>query len=216
MVLEEPSQLTREGCWFMGKFSRFNIPGHIHFVTTKAFHNRPLFRDRKCCDFLIDDMVYYRRALGFRIFGYCIMPNHLHALIWWDVDEYPLLTISRIIQSIKSHTAKEIVYYLKTGGRKPSLSPYSNTASEGSQLPAGYQWIDKGSVHTECVNKIWQKGFYDFNVYSNKKLEQKLNYIHDNPVRAGLVGKVVDYTYSSARNYIRGDHSVIAIDSVAL
>ncbi len=71
-------------------------------------------------------------------------------------------------------------------------------------------------MHTECANKVWQKGFYDFNIYSDEKLQQKLDYIHLNPVRAGLVEHSVEYTYSSARNYLVNNHSVFAIDRIEL
>ena len=49
--------------------------------------------------------------------------------------------------------------------------------------------------------KIWQTGFYDFNVFSPKKLHQKLNYIHYNPVKAGLCAEVEEYPFSSAWYY---------------
>jgi len=184
----------------MDKFSKYNYSGHVYFVTTKAFHNRLL---KKCCEGLIDDVVYYRRVLGCKVFGYVILPDHLHLLIGWDVEEQKGLIVSEIIQFIKSHSAKEIAYYLKTGRRKPSQSN-------------DYQWVDKENVHTPVTNRIWQPSFYDFNVYLSEKFEQKLNYIHCNLVRVGLAISPKDYQYFSARNYLVGDHSVFTIDRIEL
>lgn len=52
--------------------------------------------------------------------------------------------------------------------------------------------------------KIWQTSFYDFTIYSQEKYFQKLNYIHNNPVKAGLVKQAIGYTYSSISSYYCG------------
>ncbi|MDZ7798275.1 MAG: hypothetical protein U5L76_01505 [Patescibacteria group bacterium] len=56
--------------------------------------------------------------------------------------------------------------------------------------------------------------FYDFNIYSENKLEQKLNYIHNNPVKAKIVKKPEDYKWSSYRNYYLDDDSIIEINQL--
>lgn len=61
-------------------------------------------------------------------------------------------------------------------------------------------------------DKIWQKSFFDVQIYSEKFLEQKLNYIHNNPIRAGLVKNLDDYCYSSYQNYYLNNHSLIKIN----
>ncbi|MFH1207047.1 MAG: transposase [Patescibacteria group bacterium] len=181
-------------------------------MTTKTFKNKPLFIDEKCCGIVLKDIEFYRQKLGFRVVGYCLMPDHLHLIVWWDADEHKGLTISKIVQAIKGHSAKEIINYMKTGRRKPSLSP-SSAASAGSRLPKAYRWINRGHVHTPGTEKIWQPSFYDFNIYSEKKLLEKLAYIHDNPRRAGLVMQATDYPFSSARNYFMDDHSEIFVNT---
>jgi REP element-mobilizing transposase RayT len=134
------------------------------------------------------------------------MPDYVHLVLWWDVVSKPKLTIGKIMQGIKSHAAKEIAAYFKTGRRKPSLSPYS-AASEGSRLPKDYRWKDLGLVHTPSVNNIWQPLFYDFNIRTERKLRQKLAYIYENPVRAGLCKKPEDWPWSSYRQVELGKPS---------
>lgn len=51
---------------------------------------------------------------------------------------------------------------------------------------------------------FWQRKYYAFQIYSRQKLEEKLNYNHQNPVRAGLVDRAVDLHWSSARHYEDG------------
>ena len=50
--------------------------------------------------------------------------------------------------------------------------------------------------------RLWQPGFYDFNIYNEEKLLEKLNYMHNNPVKAGLVLSPSDYEWSSYREYV--------------
>ena len=215
---------------------KFNDSNYVHFITTKTYENKDYFKNEKHCLILLEELSFYHKKLGFKIFGYVIMPDHLHCLIFWEVDENPKLTISKIIQSFKSHCAKEILYYLETGRRNLSFSPYSTSASEGSHLPGKtnensrlpndarlsvfddnasegshlpgsgswkpslpdrYKWENTGKVHTASKAKFWQKGFYDFNIYTEKKLKEKFDYMHNNPVKAGLCAKAEDYKWSS-------------------
>jgi len=179
-------------------------------VTTRTFQSKKYFSDERCCEILLRDISFYRKKLGFKLIGYCIMPDHLHLIIWWDRDD---ITISKIIQSIKSHSARRIVDYLYNGGRRGPLTSPKNGLGQGTQAT----WREYSHRRiSEQVYHIWQPSFYDFNIYSNRKLEQKLDYIHNNPVKARLVRGVTDYKYSSARNYYLGDSSGIKIDRIDL
>jgi putative transposase len=191
------------------KLPKFNERNDIHFITTKTFNNNPYFGDSRCCLILLEELNFYREQLGFKVLAYVIMPDHFHCLIFWDGEGHPVLTISKIMQVVKSHSAKEISYYIQTGRRKPSLSPYSKGVSEGSHLPNSYEWENRGKVHTKPKAQIWQKGFYDFNIYSEKKLIEKLNYIHNNPVNAGLCKNPENYKWSSYSQIIGMDKNPI-------
>jgi len=176
---------------------KFNEQDCIHFITTTTFHKNPYFSDDECCLILLEDLDYYRKYLGFNVLGYVIMPNHFHCLIFWDGEEHPELTISKIMQGIKGHSAVRIRDYVKTTGRlKPLLQP---DESRGSHLP-----------HKRGLKyQIWQKGFYDFNIYSEKKFIEKVNYIHKNPINAGLCKNPEDYRWSSYSQSIGMDKNPI-------
>jgi putative transposase len=196
---------------------KFNDQSCVHYITTKTFENFKYFENEKYCLILLGELDFYRQKLGFKILGYVIMPDHLHCLIWWDVERYPELTISKIMQEIKSHSAKEILYCLKTGRRKPSLSPYSKGASEGSHPPNDYQWTNFGRVHTLPKTKIWQPDFYDFNIYTEQKFQEKLDYMHDNPRRAGLCENLGDYPWSSYKQFLDLDQNpILKIDFIEI
>ena len=62
--------------------------------------------------------------------------------------------------------------------------------------------------------RFWQPRFYDFNVYSAKKVREKLVYIHANPVKRGLVGKPGEWVWSSFLSYEKGAGGLVPIDFV--
>lgn len=187
---------------------RFNEDSYAHFITTNTFGYKPIFKDNNTCRILLKNIDFYRNKLGFKLIGYVIMPDHLHCIIWWDAEKYRELNISRILRSIKSHTAREIID-LSAGSRGPLTSAANICLGQVTQTTR------KKYPHrriSEQKYRFWRPSFYDFNIYSGEKLRQKLNYIHSNPVRAGLVNKPEDYPYSSYRNYYLNDEKIIKID----
>ncbi len=72
---------------------------------------------------------------------------------------------------------------------------------------------EEGKLHKNHKRKFWKKQFDDEVIRDEKMFWTKLKYIHNNPVKAGLVNKPEDYKYSSARNFILDDHSVLFVDT---
>ena len=70
------------------------------------------------------------------------------------------------------------------------------------------------TVHDESHYRVWQRRFYPFNVYSEKKRLEKLDYMHNNPVQRGLVSSPGDWAWSSWRFYFLQDASLLAMDRV--
>jgi len=112
------------------------------------------------------------------------MPDHLHLIVWWDVEDKPHLSISRVMNSIKTMTAKRIKRYLSYNGGATYL---------GRVTDVGHP--------TRRPFSLWQRGFYDFNIYSEAKLLEKLDYMHNNPVTAGLVSSPGSYEWSTWKLY---------------
>jgi len=70
-----------------------------------------------------------------------------------------------------------------------------------------------GNIRTLIQSgRLWQERFDSFSIYSDKKFEEKLNYIHNNPLGAGLVKNLDDYPWSSYQNYYLNNHLLIKID----
>lgn len=119
------------------------------------------------------------------------MPNHFH----WIVKTEPKLgTISSIMRDIKKYTAWEVLELLK---------------NDNSDLLKEF----KSNVKPGQKQQLWIHRFDDQVIRSNKMFWIKLRYIHNNPVKAGLVAKPTDYLYSSARNYTFNDNSILFVDT---
>jgi len=111
------------------------------------------------------------------------------SLLWWDSEENPKLGISNIMSRIKTMTSKRAKRYLFYGG---GIEYVGKLADVGQPTQGSFM--------------LWQPGFYDFNIYSEEKLVEKLDYIHNNPVCAGLVLSSGDYEWSSYRLYFYDGH----------
>jgi putative transposase len=126
-----------------------------------------------------------RARLGFRLLGYVVMPEHVHLLM----DEAPKVPPAKVIQVLKQRVSR----ILREKKRKAQ-----------GQLELRFPG-DLGEHR-----RFWQRRYYDFNMYSEKKLREKLNYMHENPKR-GLVTHPRDWPWSSWSFYERGE-GLIAMD----
>lgn len=119
------------------------------------------------------------------LYAYCIMPNHVHLIVQSDGKE----SVSEILRDLKKHTSKEIVKKLQSSSTPENKRILSVFKAAGEKLKRikGY--------------KVWIDGNRPVVLFSNKFIWQKLQYIHDNPVSAGLASGQLDYKFCSARNY---------------
>jgi putative transposase len=171
---------------------RFQIEGHIYYITTVIYARLPIFTRPAFVIPLLDSLNFYRYKQMFRLLGYVIMHDHLHLIIW----PYGAATVGEIMRDFKEFTAKRIVRQAEVEDIQTWLAAFRRAGEETGR----------------AQHKVWQDSFWDENIYTARFLRQKLNYIHRNPVRAGLVENPADYPYSSFRNYELGQDWLIEID----
>jgi len=136
---------------------------------------------------------YCRANKGFKIFAYAILDNHLHLLVSGD-------NLANTIKDLKRHTARKII----------------NLAQKEEKLWLLNQLKYYKLKHkTDSDYQVWQEGFHPKQIITEEMLRQKIEYIHHNPVRIGMVEKAEDWLYSSARNYL-GFDAVMEIDVMEL
>jgi putative transposase len=163
------------------------------FITSTIIDFHPVFKHDSDYQILIDNLNFYRHKFDMKLFGYVLMPNHYHFLVQLDNHQGQL---SKFQQDFKKFTAKKILEKLYEESRFQELKIFEDAARN---LP-------------KQKHKVWMDRFDDEVIKSEKWFFQKLNYIHNNPLKAGLVEQPEDWSYSSARNYINGDHSIIKIN----
>ncbi|QDT63792.1 REP-associated tyrosine transposase [Calycomorphotria hydatis] len=143
-----------------------------HFVTFSCFKRRNLLQHDRAKRIVLGQLEAQLKKRDGCCLGFVIMPDHIHLLIWFSETNQ----VSRFMDEWKSESSKEIKKFYE------------------SSFPNYCEHLDESSV--------WQARYYDFNVFTEEKMMEKLNYIHENPVRAGLVEKAIDWQWSSARWYV--------------
>ncbi len=131
-----------------------------------------------------------KERYGFLLVGYVVMPDHVHLLI----SEPTTGTPSTVLQALKQRVSRDLRKYKR---RAPSRQLRLVFSKGGEDLP-----------------RFWQPRFYDFNLYSAKKKREKLDYMHANPVKRGLVKNPAHWIWSSYLFYAKGEMALLKIDPV--
>jgi putative transposase len=171
---------------------RFHIEGHVYYITTVIYNRLPIFTRPSFVIPLYDSLNFYRYNQQFKLLGYVIMPDHMHLIIW----PHGKATVSDIMRDYKKFTSTRIIRQTEVENVEEWIAAFQQAGQETGR----------------STNKVWQDSYWDVNIYTERFLRQKLNYVHRNPVRAGLVEKPEDYVYSSYRNYVFDEEWLIEID----
>jgi REP element-mobilizing transposase RayT len=171
-------------------FKSLHDPCHAYFVTATIDGWRPILASRGCAHVVTESLAWLRREGRIRLFAFVVMPSHVHALLR-PVER----RIGEVVRDFGSFTAHEIVRVLREDGEE-RVEPFRQPTSDG-----GYR------------HRIWRK-IQAKNVFSQRFVLQKLEYIHNNPVRCDppLAADRADYRFSSACFYDRGTTPMIEID----
>ncbi len=167
----------------------------FYFLTATIVEWTPIFLSQKYFEIITESLKFCQTKKELRIAGYVIMPNHLH-LIVADTSSFPL---SDTMRDFKHYTARKIVESLKDENRTTFI-----TVLQQAALSDGH-----GSQH-----KAWLEGNHPVLVEDGFMFLEKLKYLHNNPVRKGFVDEPEHWVYSSARNYVQRDHTVLRVEII--
>ena len=138
---------------------------------------------------IIDSFKFCQQRKNLFIYGYVIMMNHFHMIISTEEAQ----EIPSIMRDMKRHISQKISEYLSSITGQKDLF-----------------WLKP--FHGKKINKLWQEGYHPQAIISEAMFLQKLEYIHHNPVKKGFVERPEYWKYSSARNYMLDDDSIIRLD----
>jgi putative transposase len=171
-----------------------NHDDEIHFLTFTIVDWVDVFTRVEYKQVIIESLKYCCEHKGLQIYAYCLMTNHLHLLASAKED----FKISDIVRDFKKFTNKKIVNLIET-----------ERESRREWILYRFEYNAKYNNRVEKY-KVWQDGYHSIICDHAKIILQKLDYIHNNPVKAGIVTQPEHYTYSSAANYA-GEEAVLDI-----
>ena len=169
----------------------------IHFITFSVVQWIDIFTRKVYADVVIDSLKYCQANKGLKIHAWCIMSNHLHLIVSTDENN----KLSDVIRDFKKFTSVSILAELKN----------STTESRKNWM----LWIFKKAGERNNRNKdyqFWQQNNHTIELDSSEIIDSKMDYLHQNPVRAGLVRKEEDYLYSSGIDYYLNEKGLIDVD----
>lgn len=184
----------------MSTRSGYNITNQHapYFVTFTTVGWVDVFSRRACKDIIIDALQYCVTHKGLVIYAYVIMESHLHLVLGASEGSSGL---SAIIRDFKRHCSKAIIRW---------TAPNNLRESRRTWLRIVFEYHAKYNPRNQQF-QVWQQHNMPKILHSPKFSWQKVNYIHNNPVKAGIVDKAEEYLYSSARNYAGREDYVIPV-----
>ena len=156
-----------------------------YFLTLTIVGWMDLFTRKNHKILIADSLRYCQKEKGLLIFGYCIMPSHLHLIARTEGK----LTLSEILRDFKKYTSKALIDQILEEPESRRNWMLQIFESEGKRRKRAQNY------------KLWQDGCHAEVILSNKFFYEKLNYIHNNPVKELIVERPENFLFSSARNY---------------
>jgi REP element-mobilizing transposase RayT len=137
-------------------------------------------------DIILDNLSYCQKEKGLLLYAWCLMTNHIHMIVKVKGG----LELTGIIRDFKKFTSQQLIKAIQEhpgeSRKEWMLSKFRNAGAYNSNNNE-YQF--------------WQQNNKPIELWSVSVIQQKLDYIHMNPVEAGFVEKPEEYLYSSARNF---------------
>jgi len=161
----------------------------LHFVTFSTVQwvdalSRPVYKD-----IVIDSLRYCIVNKGLNLYAYVIMSNHVHLII----SAREGTQLSDILRDLKKYTSKRLIKAIENNPQESRRS--------------WILWLFRSAGQANSNNKnyqFWQHDNHPVQLSDNQMMEQRLHYLHENPVKAGLVFEPHQYVYSSAVDYAGG------------
>jgi putative transposase len=171
--------------------SRYRVhhPDRAYFVTCTIVEWLPVFTSMACCDIVVKSLQHCRERKGLKIYAWVILDTDFHAVL-------AAPDLASVLRDFKSFTAREILKQLELEGREWLL--YQLHYCRARHKPNDYQ--------------VWQEGSHPQVIGTDQAMEQKLEYVHNNPVKRGWVTAPEHWCYSSAHEWLAGAHPFLRCD----
>jgi putative transposase len=164
---------------------RYYGTNELHFITCSCYHRQPWLASPQRRDLFLTVFEEVRLRYAFVVVGYVVMPDHIHLLISEPEKGDP----SRVMQAIKQGFSRRVLKAV----RKRRAATQQERFADGA-------------------DHVWQRRFYDYNLWTARKRIEKLQYMHRNPVVRGLVQEPEQWPWSSYRSYALGEAGAVRLN----
>ncbi len=169
----------------MSRAYKFKDQTKPYFVTFTIVNWVDLFTRKEYCEVLIDSIKYCQKEKGLIIYAWVIMSSHVHMIIGTKDKE-----MQNILRDLKSYTSRKLREEIK------------NHPQESRKEWLVWMFERAGKKNGNNTNwQLWQQDNQPIELWDNYMIDNKLTYLHQNPVVAGIVKNAEDYIYSSAADY---------------
>lgn len=181
----------------MSRKYKFHHPEGLYFVSFAVVNWIDLFVREVYCSILINSLSYCQTEKGLQVYCWCIMPSHVH-LIFRAKEGNPDKVLGRFKEFTSKQLIKAVENNMKESRREWLLWMFERAAQKSSKV---------------TNRQVWQHNNQPIELWNAKIIQQKADYIHTNPVKAGFVGEPEHWRYSSAIDYA-GGKGLLDIDFV--
>ncbi len=172
--------------------STIEEPGHAHELTFSCYRRWPLLNKDRTRLWFVEALDRARRKLDFELWAYVVMPEHVHVLLLPRSADYQM---ALIMKAIKQSVSRRAMRFLR------------------AHAPHWLEQLRVTRLSGRSEYRFWQQGGgYDRNFAKATAAWASVEYIHNNPVRRGLVACPTEWPWSSARSYAGTEDVVLAMD----
>lgn len=172
----------------------------LHFITCTTVGWVDVFTRKEYKDVIVESLDYCILHKGLILYGYVIMSNHIHLMVRAKEG----INLSDILRDFKKYTSKQIL----------KLIIETNKESRQEWMLRLFKYYAKYNKNNKLY-QLWKRDNRPIELSTPNWINQKLIYIHNNPVKAGIVNVPEDYVYSSASNYYKGE-GILKIELIDL
>jgi REP element-mobilizing transposase RayT len=170
-------------------------PTHLYFVTTAVAEHHHLFKRDVMKRLIADTLDCMRLRERFRLYGFVIMPNHLHMIMQCHADT----PLAACVRDLKKHITDRLIRQYRAEGNQAMLGTLASVVPHPNKQRY----------------KVWEDSYNGKDIFSPEFLRQKLAYIHSNPCQPhwSLAELPEEYIWSSARFYLLDEPAIIPLDN---
>ena len=178
--------------------TKYDDSEYLIFVTTSITSHLHVFNEPKLAIKALQLLEEVRKKYEMKIYSYCLMPNHIHMILQSKTKG----NLSPFMKTWKALTARAIIKYAEAKDSN-LLSKFRDSAKQYDSSLGGRQ-----------EHQVWVSRFDDLLLRSSEVMRTKVNYIHENPVKKGIVTSAEEFEYSSAGWYGGNGESLIRLTDI--